>query len=98
MKFELSFTRIAAEALDALEKDKSQGAELKAVRKCLGFLETNPRHRSLNSKPYHSLCGPSGEKVFESYAENWTPGAYRVFWYYGSTRGKITISSIVRHP
>lgn len=47
---------------------------------------------------YDSLSGPNGEEVFEAYAENNTPGAYRIFWYYGPSRGMITILAITPHP
>lgn len=41
---------------------------------------------------------PNGEEVFESYAQNNTPGAYRIFWYYGPKRKMITILAITSHP
>ena len=61
-------------------------------------METNLRHPSLCTHEYKSLRGPKGEKVFESYAQNQTPGAYRVFWYYGEGKGSITVAAIVPHP
>jgi hypothetical protein len=43
--------------------------------------------------------------VFEAYAQNNTPGAYRIFWHYGpdETKAKkrtpvITVVAITRHP
>jgi len=47
---------------------------------------------------FTSLKGPKGEKVFEAYAEQATPAAYRIFWYYGSKENQITIISITPHP
>jgi hypothetical protein len=51
------------------------------------------------------LTGLSGEKIFEAYAQNNTPGAYRIFWHYGPdeiTSKKrapvITIVAITPHP
>ena len=38
------------------------------------------------------------EDVFEAYAENNTPGAYRIFWYYGPGKNQITILAITPHP
>jgi hypothetical protein len=58
----------------------------------------NPRHNSLQTHEYMSLKGPNGEKVFEAYAERSTPAAYRVFWYYGPSKGIITILAITSHP
>jgi len=71
---------------------------LKAVRKTLGYLEVNPRHPSLNTHKYSSMHGQNGEDVFEAYAENRTPAAYLIFWYYGPNKNKITILAITPHP
>ncbi len=80
---ELIFTPQADADLREIENNPSQKNTLKAVRKCLGFLETNLRHPSLNTHEFRSLKGPNGEKVFEAYVQQKTPGAYRVFWYDG---------------
>ncbi len=95
---ELVFTPQADADLRELENDPSHRHILRAVRKCLGFLETNLRHPSLSTHEFQSLKGPKGEKVFEAYAQQKTPGAYRVFWYYGPERGMITIVAITPHP
>jgi len=94
----LVFTPQADADLRAIEKNRSQKDILKAVRKCLGFLEINLRHPSLNTHEFRSLKGPNGEKVFEAYAQQKTPGAYRIFWYYGPEKGMITIVAITPHP
>jgi len=96
--FELSFTPQADNDLRELEKNPSKQQILKAARKCLGWLETNPSHPSLNTHEFRSLQGPNGEKIFEAYAQQKTPAAYRVFWYYGPRKGMLTIVSITRHP
>lgn len=89
MFFELLFSSQASSDLDHLEKNKHSIKSLKSVRKALGYLETNPRHPSLNTHKYESLLGPNGEEVFEAYAENNTPAAYRIFWYYGPKKNKL---------
>lgn len=98
MPFRLKFTREADENLRALEVDKGRAKRLKAVRKALGFLEVNPRHKGLNTHKYSSLEGPRGEEVFEAYAENDTPAAYRIFWHYGPGKNEIIIIAITPHP
>jgi len=95
---ELIFTRQADSDLRELEEEPSKVAILKAVRKTLGFMETNLRHPSLNTHELKSLKGPNGEKVFEAYVQQRTPSAYRVFWYYGPGKGQITIAAITPHP
>ncbi len=97
MIFELIFTDEAKANLKALEKDPSKKAVLKAVRKTLGLMETNLRYSGLHTHKYDSLKGPRGEEVFEAYAQNQTPGAYRVFWYYGPAKNQISIVAIVPH-
>ena len=52
----------------------------------------------LNTHKYSSIQGKNGEEVFESYVENKTPGAFRVFWHYGPDRQEITIVAITPHP
>jgi hypothetical protein len=81
-----------------LEKDRGQQKRLKAVNKTLGQLQINPRHPGLNTHEYTSLSGPNDEKVFEAYAENRTPAAFRVFWCYGPKKDEITIVAITAHP
>jgi hypothetical protein len=96
--FELIFTPQADSDLREIENDPSKKDILKAVRKTLGFMETNLRHPSLNTHEFTSLKGPKGEKVFEAYAQQKTPAAYRIFWYYGPDRKQITIVAITPHP
>jgi len=76
----------------------SKQKRYKAVKKTLELLAADPRHNSLQTHEYFSLKGPKSEKVFEAYAEQNTPAAYRVFWYYGPDRGQITVFAITPHP
>jgi hypothetical protein len=96
--FELQFSDDAKQYLNTLERSPDLAKRFKAVRKALGLLERNPRHPSLQTHEYHTLKGPSGEKVFEAYAEQNTPAAYRIFWCYGPARQMITIVAITPHP
>ena len=98
MSFTLKFTEQAEADLESLEEDKSLLKRFKAVRKALGYLETNPRHPGLHTHKYSSLSGPSGEEISEAYAENKTPAAYRIFWFYGPDKKEITIIAITAHP
>lgn len=98
MTYELLYTPTASAQLDALEKDRSLAKRWKAVRKALGLMQVNIRHPGLNTHKYDSLKGPGGEEVFEAYAENETPAAYRIFWYYGPSKGKITVVAVTPHP
>lgn len=96
--FELIQTEEAKSNLSKLRDDPSKKTIFKAVVKALGYLAENPKHKSLNTHKYFSLKGPNNEEVFEAYAQNKAPSAYRVFWFYGPGKGKITILAITPHP
>lgn len=94
----LLFSKVAFEDLQLLQNDPSKKKILKSVQKTFAYMEVNLRHPSLNSHEFHSLKGAHGEKVFEVYAQQNTPGAYRIFWHYGPEKDVISIISIVPHP
>jgi len=101
----IKFTPTADEQYSDLENVPSKVGVFEQVRKALGYLEIDPHHPGLSTHEFTSLAGANGEKVFEAYAQNNTPGAYRIFWHYGpdETKGKkripvITIVAITPHP
>lgn len=96
MIFELEFSENADKTLDHLEKYNFQ--KYKKVAKALKKMQTNLRHPSLNTHKFDSYVGPQGQEIFECYAENKTPGAWRIFWYYGPEKGFLTIFRITPHP
>ncbi len=106
MRRELRYTPTADEQLSRIESDPALKGALKQVRKTLGHLETNLRSKSLQTHEFESLTRRYGIKIFEAYAQQDTPSAYRVFWHYGpdeiSRTGKripiITIVDIIPHP
>ena len=104
MPYELFFTEEAAEQFEQLSTDKNLVKRFKSVRKALAFLAQDPLYPSLHTHKYDSLKGPEKSEVFEAYAENKTPAAYRIFWCYYPPRkeedeiGKITILAITPHP
>lgn len=66
--------------------------------KAMALLETNPRHPGLNSHDIPPLTRRYGKKVWQSYLENQTPSAGRIFWVYGPDHREITIIGIEPHP
>jgi hypothetical protein len=83
--------------LDKLKTDKGLFKRYTAVKKAIQFLSQNPRHPGLQTHEFTTLKGPKGEKVFEAYAEQSTPAAYRIFWCYGPDKKQITIIAITAH-
>ncbi len=100
MPYRLIFQPEAEGQLRDLERDedKKDLKKLKKVRKCLGLIETNPRHPGLHSHRYEEKKGRNGEDVWESYVENNVPAAWRLFWHYGPAKDEITIVAITQHP
>ena len=98
MDFVLRFTAEGRQDLDALSSKPALAKRFKSVRAALGKLQGNPRHPGLNTHKYLTLTGPRGEDVFEAYAENNRPGAYRIFWCYGPDKNMITIIAITPRP
>lgn len=101
MPFTMIMTPTADAQLDALKLATQQREKeaCKAVSKALRFLANDPRHGSLKTHEYDSMDGPApGVKVWEAYAENDKPQAYRIFWSYHPKQGEITILAITPHP
>ncbi len=90
--------RFTAEA--KTQYDQLPAAKLKKVKRALGYLQSNPRYPSLHTHVYGGYSNPydSNQPVFEAYAENVTPGAYRLFWCYGPERLQLTVLAITPHP
>ena len=93
------------ELWNSLEEKHSKGTAGKAeekLRKQMGkamkLLSGNPRHPGLHSHEISSLTARYGQKVWESYLENDTPKAGRIFWCYGPEKGDITIIGLEPHP
>jgi len=81
-------------------KSSKQAGLFKQVAKAVQQLADNPRHPSLKTHEYESLSHPFDPdgKVFEAHAQNKTPGAYRIFWCYGPSKGDIAVIAITSHP
>ena len=98
MTFYLKILPTAKATLKELKDKPDLEKRYKAVTKTLSYLAENPKHPGLKTHSFTAFRGPKNEKVFEAYAENDTPGAYRIFFCYGSQRGEIVILAITPHP
>lgn len=100
MSYEIRFTAKSSDDLGKLEAAPSKAGLVKQIKKALAYLQANPRHPSLQTHVFTSLENPYDPqgKVFEAYAQDRTPGAYRIFWSYGPRKSQITIIAITSHP
>ena len=96
--FEIFLTDTAKNQIERLKKDRGLEKRYNAVKKAIHFLSENPRHKSHRTHEFTSLAGPKEEKIFEAYAEQSTPAAGRIFWYYGPHKNQITVIAITPHP
>jgi len=103
---EATYSDLRSAAQTSLDKRRAGGKASKAeglfkqVKKAIDLLANNPRHPSLHTHKYNDIDNPydPSQPVFEAYAQNKTPGAYRIFWCYGPKKADITIIAITPHP
>ena len=70
----------------------------KKLVKTLNLLKNNPRHNSLATHEIKALSERYGIKVWQSYLENKTPSAARLYWVYGIDKNQIIIIALEPHP
>lgn len=87
--------QIKAKSVNAKKEDVKL---YKQIGKAMYLLSQNPRHPGLQSHEIDALTARYETKVWESYLENNTPKAGRIFWVYGLDQGDITIIGIEPHP
>lgn len=70
----------------------------KKLAKAIDRLRDDPFHPGLKSHEITALTRRYGRKIFQSYLENNTPAAGRIFWAYGPGEGEITVIGLEPHP
>lgn len=86
---------------EAVRNDTASAEDRRLYRrmgKALRLLSQNPRHPGLQTHEISALTARYGMKVWQSYLENNTPAAGRIFWVYGPDTGAITIIGLEPHP
>lgn len=86
---------------DKVKSGRANKDEEKLYRKlgkALKHISANPQHPGLETHEITALTTRYGTKVWQSYLENHTPAAGRIFWVYGPGRGQITIIGLEPHP
>lgn len=84
--------------------DKDETKLFKQLTKVFLLLSTNPKYNSLNTHEIDALSERYSRrlglkiKVWQSYLENNTPAAGRIYWVYGSGKNEITIIGLEPHP
>lgn len=78
--------------------DKNEFRTFKKLLKSFYLLSINPKHPGLCSHDIDPLSDKAGFKIWQSYIENNTPAAGRIFWAYGPGKSEITILGFEPHP
>jgi len=78
--------------------DRGEVKTFRKLVKSFHHLSINPRHSGLHSHEITPLSKIAGFKIWESYIENNTPAAGRIFWAYGPDKIEITILGFEPHP
>ena len=77
---------------------KDEGLLYKKMGKAMALLSNDPKHPGLHSHEIAALSRRYGVKVWQSYLENKTSGAGRIYWIYGPAKNDITIIGLEPHP
>ena len=78
--------------------DKNELRTFRKLLKCFNYLRNNPMHPGLKTHEIDALSDIAGFKIWQSYIENNTPAAGRVFWAYGLGKNEISILGFEPHP
>ena len=77
---------------------KADATLYKKWGKALKLLSGNPFYPSLHTHEIPDLTKRYGRKVWQSYLENRTSRAMRMYWVYGPEQKNITIIGLEPHP
>jgi len=93
---------VVKEYTKKLSSNNAQKKRYKALNKALDLLKANPAHAGLHTHKWQGNSCPHGKTLWECYAENNTPGAFRVFFCYckvsDDSRALINIIAVGPHP
>lgn len=78
--------------------NKAEEKLYKLMGKAMRLIANDPRYPGLQTHEITALTRRYGMKVWQSYLENNTPKAGRIFWVYGPDKGDITIIGLEPHP
>lgn len=90
VEIELIFMPKARKTLRDLRGKRADAKKLARVERALALLRENPRHPRLRT---HQMGGTTTVRMI-SYVENGTPGAWRIYWSYGSREEAIQVISV----
>ncbi len=97
-KFKIFLTDEFREQLKKIKNNPSQSGLEFQIKAAITKLAHSPKYKGLNSHKYDSLTEKYNCEVWESYVQNNTLGAWRIFWRYGKEKDMITLLLVTPHP
>jgi hypothetical protein len=97
-KFSLRLTDTVRAQIKAVSENPAQAGLEFQLKAAITKLVHDPKFKGLNSHKYDYLNDRYGQDVWESYVQNNTPGAWRIFWFYGLRKDEITLVLATPHP
>ncbi len=97
-KYKLQITSELKELLKLLSQNPAKAGLEYQLKAAITKIAHDPRYKGLNSHKYESLNERYGQEIWESYVQNNTPGAWRLFWFYGPEKDEITLVLATPHP
>jgi hypothetical protein len=97
-KFVLHLTAEVRDQIRAVSENPAQTGLEFQLKAALTKLVHDPKFKGLNSHKYNSFNERYGKEIWESYVQNNTPGAWRIFWFYGPRKDEITLVLATPHP
>lgn len=77
---------------------RADAVKAKKVARTIEQLAVDPRHPGLRSHRYVGMDDVFGAPIWESYVENRTPSAWRIWWFFGPGAEEITVVDLGPHP
>jgi hypothetical protein len=97
-KFRLQLTPECKAQLSAVSANpQREGLEFQ-IKAAITKLLHDPKYKGLNTHRFQALSEKYQCDVWESYVQNNTPGAWRLFWRYGPDEKDITLLLVTPHP
>ena len=96
---EVRLSPAVSEWLRAAKATPGLARRFKKAQKAIGLMrDVGPHHAGFNTHPMKTLLGPDGRTIFNSYVENHTPGAWRMYWvWWDESRTIVYVVSIGPH-
>lgn len=97
-RFRLHLTPECKAQIAAVAADPNLAGLEFQIKAAITKLLHDPKYKGLNTHRFSSLSEKYHGEIWESYIQNHTSGAWRMFWRYGPEEKDITLLLVTPHP